>query len=161
MFVVGIIALLMLAFFLRGGKLHNLLVLASERVFQNAGFLTDQESPKRLPDGKLDFIDLLVCRDRFLIAIEVETSARSVLSNALKAEQFGSRLWVVVPNRKVQKAIQEKLCNRDLQPAGEPIRVLLLAQLQQEVMKCFPLSSAAYKQGEEQKNKSGEESHAD
>jgi hypothetical protein len=150
----------MLAFFLRGGKLHNFLVLTSERVFQDAGFLTDQESPKRLPDGKLDFIDLIVRRDRILIAIEVETSARNVVSNARKAEQLDSLLWVVVPSRKVQKAVQEKLSKQGIQPAGEPIRVLLLAQLQQEVMKCLPLFSTVYERKGIQKNKSGEENNA-
>jgi hypothetical protein len=53
------LSLLALMLFLRGGKLHNYLVLEIEHIFQQAGFQTQQEHPQQLPDGNVDFIDLL------------------------------------------------------------------------------------------------------
>ncbi len=145
-----IISLMIIALFLRGGKLHNYLVLESECILQDAGFETHQEHPKKLPDGGLDFIDLLVQRGNCLICIEVETSARHVLTNAAKAQQLELPLIVIVPTRKVKKAVQNKLSNSAIKPAGCDIYILLLSQLKQELTNCFPLFSSA---NEGRKNK--------
>lgn len=137
--ITSVVALGILALFLRGGALHNYLVLESEGILQNAGFETYQEHPKKLPDGGLDFIDLLAEREGFLVCIEVETSARYVLTNAAKAEQLGLPLIVVVPTRKVKRAVQNKLRKTDIRPGGHDIYILLLAQLKKGVMNYFPL----------------------
>lgn len=146
-----LVVLVTLALFLRGGNLHNYLVIESEGILQNAGFKTYQEHPKKLSDGGVDFIDLLVQKDDFLICIEVETSARYVLTNAAKAEQLGLPLVVIVPTRKVRKAVWNKLRKSAIKPAGCDIYILLLSQLKQGLMNCFPLFSPANDGGKNKK----------
>lgn len=141
------ISLITLALFLRGGNLHNYLVIESEGILQNAGFETYQECPKKLPDGGLDFIDLLAEKEGFLVCIEVETSARYVLTNAAKAEQLGLPLMVIVPTRKVKRAVQNKLSKTTIKPGGRDIYILMLAQLKQEVTNCFSLFSSVSNHG--------------
>ena len=136
-------ALTTLALFLRGGNLHNYLVLESEGILQGAGFNTHQECPKKLPDGDLDFVDLLAEREGFVVCIEVETSARHVLRNAAKAELLELPLVVIIPSRKVKKAVQNKLNNSNIRPGNHDIYILMLAQLKQELTNCFPLFSSA------------------
>jgi len=145
-----IISLTALALFLRGGKLHNYLVTESEGILQGAGFETHQEHPKKLSDGGVDFIDLLAQKGDFMICIEVETSASYVLTNAAKAQQLELPLIVIVPTRKVKKAVQNKLSNSAIKPAGFDIYILLLSQLRQELTDCFSLFSPA---NEGRKNK--------
>ena len=144
------VSLMTLALFLRGGKLHNYLVIESESILQDAGFETYQEHPKKLSDGGVDFIDLLAKKGDFMICIEVETTARYVLTNTAKAEQLGLPLIVIVPTRKVRKAVRNKLKQSTISPGGCGIYILLLAQLKQELMNKFPLFSPA---NEGRKNK--------
>ena len=149
-YMMSAVVLTILALFLRGGNLHNYLVLESEGILQSAGFDTHQECPKKLPDGCLDFVDLLAEREGFVVCIEVETSARHVLRNAAKAELLGLPLVVIVPSRKVKQAVQNKLNNSNIRPGNHDIYILMLAQLKQELTNCFPLFSAA---NEGRKNK--------
>ena len=139
--LVSMISLIALVLFLRGDTLHNYLVLETECIFQQEGFDTYQEHPQCLPDGSLDFLDLLVRRDDFLICIEVETSARYVLANAAKAERLGLPLIVIVPTRRIKKSVQNKLEKSGIRPAGCNIYILLLSQLKQELINYFPLFS--------------------
>ncbi len=139
--------------FLRGGKLHEYLVLETESVFRKAGFKTRQEHPRRLPDGRLDFIDLMAECGDFIICVEIETTARYVVTNAKKAEELGLPLIVVVPNRQVQKAVRNKLRKLKIKPNKNRIYILLLNQLQQHVTNCFSLFSLANEQRENKKIK--------
>lgn len=150
MYITIAMTLTILALFLRGGNLHNYLVLESEGILQDAGFDTHQECPRTLPDGALDFIDLLAERDGFIVCVEVETSARHVLTNAAKSEQLGLPLVVIVPSRKVKRAVQNKLNNSNIRPGNHDIYILMLSQLKQELTNCFPLFSSA---NEGRKNK--------
>ena len=136
--LIVIILVLGLPMFLRGGGLHNHLVRETGQVFRGAGFGTFEEHPVRLPDGSLDFLDLLVRRGNCTICIEIETSARNVLTNATKADLAGLPLWIVVPNRKVQKAVADKLDPADLRPGGLRIYLPLLGQLEQALTNYFP-----------------------
>ena len=145
--ITSVMALTILALFIRGGTLHNHLVLESECILQNAGFKTYQEHPKKLPDGGLDFVDLLVEKKGFMVCIEVETSARYVLTNAAKAEQLGLPLVVVVPTRKVKRAVRNKLRKTDIRPGDHDIYILLLSQLKREVSSFFPLFSSVSGRG--------------
>jgi hypothetical protein len=147
----SIVMLTILALFLRGDKLHNYLVLESENILQDGGFETFQEHPETLPDGRTDFIDLLGKRGDFLVCIEVETTARYARINAIKAQQLGLPLVVIVPNRSVRKSVQNKFDQAGLRPGGYDIYILLLAQLKQEVMNYFPLFSAANTNGKTKK----------
>ena len=147
----SILLLAILAFFLRGDSLHNLLVLESGNILQNAGFETYQEHPKKLPNGSTDFVDVLAKKSNFLICIEVETSARYVLTNAAKAEQLGIPLIVIVPTRSVKKSVQNKLGKTTIRPGGCEIYILLLAQFKKEVTNCFSLFSSANSDGKTKK----------
>ncbi len=140
------------AFFLRGGSLHNHLVLETERIFRDAGFDTRQEHPEKLADGRLDFVDLMVWRGDFLACIEIETSSRHVLDNASKARSLGLPLMVVVPNRKVQKAVRDKLKKAGIRLKKHRIWIPLLRQLKQEVANCLPLIPSANGQRENRKS---------
>ena len=133
-----IILVLGLPMFLRGGSLHNHLVRETGQLFREAGFDTCEECPVRLPDGRLDFLDLLVKRGSCTICIEIETSARNVLTNATKADQAGLPLWIVVSSRKVQEAVADRLDSADLRPAGLRIYIPLLGQLEQALTIYFP-----------------------
>ena len=140
--IVTITILVSLALFLRGGALHNHLVLETENIFKQAGFDTQQESPQRLPDGRLDFIDLLVQRGNCMICVEIETSARYVLTNAAKADQIGLPLIVIVPNKKVKMAVQRKLALAQITAGGLRIYVLLLSQVEKGFTNYFSLFSS-------------------
>ena len=140
-----------IAFFLRGGQLHNYLVCEAEKIFQGAGFDTHQECPKKLASGELNFVDLLAEGDDFVICVEIETSSRHVLDNAAKARELGLPLMVIVPSRKVQKAVKKKLEKAGINLQKHRICVLLLHQLKQELTNCIPLIPSANGQRENRK----------
>lgn len=146
-----------LAFFLRGGSLHNHLVCETEKIFRGAGFDTHQEYPKKLAGGGLDFVDLLAEGDDFVICVEIETSSRHVLDNAAKARELGLPLVVIVPTRKVQKAVNRKLKKAGINLKKDRIYILLLSQLEQELTNCFPLIPSANGQRENRKSNNRKE----
>jgi hypothetical protein len=141
--VITITLLAGLALFLRGGALHNYLVFETENIFKRAGFTTQQEYPQRLPDGQLDFIDLLVQKGNYMICIEIETSARNVLTNAAKADQLGLPLIVIVPNRNVKMAVRKKLAQVQITTKKRRIYILLLSEVEKGFTKYIPLFSSA------------------
>lgn len=132
---------------LRGGEFHNYLVGEAEGILRQAGFETAREHPESLPDGGKDFIDLMARKGDLVVCIEVETSARNVLSNAVKAQRLGRALVVLVPNIKVRKAVENRLF-RHRQGLDGAICILMLDQFRQEVANCFPLFSSANGEGE-------------
>ncbi len=136
------ILMAILVLFLRGDRLHNYLVLESQEILKDGGFETFQEHPEKLPCGSTNFIDLLAKNGDLLICIEIETSARYALDNAVKAQHLKLPLVVVVPNRSIKKSVQIRFGKSNIKPGGCDIYILLLSQLKQEVMKCFPLFSA-------------------
>lgn len=148
--IIIVILLIGLALFLRGDALHNHIVLQVEGILKQYGYDTRQECPRQLPDGRLDFVDLLAQKGNYVICIEIETSARHVMDNVIKANIINLPLIVVCPSQKVKKAVQKKLAQTQPTAGGYPIYVLLLAQLKKEVMNCFPLFSSA---NDERKNK--------
>lgn len=146
--IISLILLLIVSMSIRGGGFHNHLVSEAARIFQRAGFDVRLECPIRLPDGRKDFIDLLVKRQDCSICIEVETTIRHLVENATKADAVGLPLWVVVPTRKVKKAAIKKLCQSHLRPGGLKVYFLLLDELEQRVMKYFPCFPSANSAGE-------------
>lgn len=149
MFFVSFVSL---AFFLRGGSLHNYLVCETEKIFRGAGFDTHQEHPKKLAGGGLDFVDLLAEGDDLVICVEIETSSRHVLDNVAKARELGLPLVIIVPSRKVQKTVKSKLEKAGGDLKRGHIYILLLSQLEQEVTNCLPLFSLANGQRENRKS---------
>ena len=136
---------MMLVFCLRGGWLHNHLVFETDKILRGRGFITSRESPQKLPDGKLDFVDILAEKDGIMICFEVETTVRYVLTNAAKARQLGLPLIVVVPNKKVKKAVADKLKNSISATQNESICILLLSQLNKELSNYLSKSIVANK----------------
>ncbi len=154
MYLIFVLALLFcMVLPLRGGGLHNYLTHEAARIFRQAGFKTYLEHPIRLPDGHLNFVDLFVTRGDVTICIEVETSARHVVENAVKSGQANLALWVVVPNKKVQKAVRRRLKSSGIVPGGLRIYFLLLSELEQQVMNYFPCFPSANSTGENRENR--------
>ena len=139
----AILILTVIAMPLRGGALHNHLVSEAEILCRAEGFTTAREHPESLPDGGTDFIDLAAWYGDSLICIEVETSARNVTTNALKAWRLGRPLVVLVPTVRVRRAVQAKLRPYRILPGGKAICVLLLAQLRPWLRDCLSLNSPA------------------
>lgn len=136
-------ALLLTPLHLRGGTLHNYVVNRVADMFRRAGFGVFCEHPIRLDDGRLDFVDLLVQCGTWEFCVEVETSARRALTNAAKADAAGLPLWVVVPNKKVQRVVGRKLEKAAFRPGGLKICIPLSGELEQTLTNCFPLFSSA------------------
>lgn len=124
---------------MRGDPLHNSLVAKASEAFSDFGFNTTLECAIALDDGRIDFVDLVAEHGDCLVACEVETTPRGVLSNAAKAGALNLPLWILVPNRKVLSAVSKKLNISSRKPGDREIKILLLGQLRQELMNCFPL----------------------
>ncbi len=128
---------------MRGGPLHNYLVARAGDVFSADGFEVRMECPLHLDDGRIDFVDLLASRGGCVVACEVETTARHVLINIDKARALALPLLIIVPNRKVYRAVVGKV--RSASPAGGKAAIifLTLCELPQALRNCFPLFSQA------------------
>ncbi len=151
-----------MAVFLRGGELHNYLVDQAESICIDAGFSTSQEHPEPLPGGGLDFVDLLAKRGELVICVEVETTARNVVSNAHKARRLGLPLVVLVPSKKVQRAAIKALARSGICFEKKRICFSLLGQLQQALTNCLSLFFAANGGRKNRKtNQIKEKNHAD
>jgi hypothetical protein len=128
---------------MRGGALHNFLAAKAAGRFREAGFGVLIEHPLELPDGRLDFVDLLARHDGYTIACEVETTARHVLENLEKARTLDLTLWIVVPNRKVRSAVARKIRRAPKSQSGESVQILLIGEVFQRLTDYFPSFSAA------------------
>ena len=144
---------LVLPMFVRGGTLHNHIVREAAILFGRAGFGVSLEHAVALEDGRTDFVDLLVWCRTWEFCVEVETSARNVLTNAAKAEMAGLPLWVIVPNRRVRQAVAARLATTSYHPGGLRIYILLAGELDQRLTHYFPLFSPANTPRENRKTK--------
>lgn len=123
---------------MRGGAFHRHLVDHVCADLRDAGFETRLEHPCRLPDGLLDFVDILALRDAFQLACEIETTPRYASVNISKAQSLELPLFVVTPNRNVRRAILNK-CESQLQNAEKGrIWILLPDEVGQALRTCFP-----------------------
>jgi predicted RecB family endonuclease len=136
---------------MRGDAFHNHLVQETASALREAGFEVVAEHSVRLPDGRCDFVDLLATRHGKRLAVEIETTTRNVLVNAVRAQSAGLPLWIVVPTRKVRSAALKQLKRAGLRPSGGGIQVLLQVEVRQHLQECFPLFSTAYGPGENRK----------
>lgn len=121
---------------MRGQPFHNSLVDKAAAELREAGFGVEIEMPLDLGNGKLDFLDILAWKEDIRLGCEVETGARHVVSNVLKALRLGLPLIVVVPNRKVLEAVTRKLQAEVGELAQERIWISLPGRLRQAVMSC-------------------------
>jgi hypothetical protein len=105
-------------------------------------------------NGMTAYFDLLLQRQAALLAIEIETSARHIDDTAIKAAVIDIPLWIVVPTRRIRKQAQHKLAHIDVMPGGEPIKLLLLGQVEKEVMNYLSLFITANSNSGKMINKS-------
>ncbi len=112
---------------MRGKVLHKYMAQKVAERFVSLGFEVSAEYPTCLADGVKDYTDLLVSCGVFDLAIEIETTPRNVLTNAIKADNLGFRLWIVAPNKKISSVVARKLRQAALSNSRR-IRVLTLGQ---------------------------------
>jgi hypothetical protein len=84
-------------------------------------------------DKVTGYFDLFGRRGNLQIAFEVETTIRHVVDNANKASAAGVLLWIIVPERRLRNDARRLLEPLSLKPGGEPIKILLLGELRQEL----------------------------
>ena len=128
---------------LRGGTLHNHLARQVGDIFAGYGFQVNFEHPVKLANGDADYIDIFVERGDCQIAIEIETTARHAIDNAIKADLACLPLWIIVPNHKVKSSLTKKLITANIKPAGLRINLLLLGTLKQTLTIYLPLITTA------------------
>ena len=117
-----------------------------------------------LPDGSRDFVDLLVAiggggdtggTGGAGVACEIETTLRHVLINASRAKDLGLALWIITPDRGVADRVARKLRAAGFDLRREPICVLTLGQLSQEIRRSPSLVPLADCTGEIRKTSQG------
>ncbi len=128
---------------MRGKVFHNLLVDQAAGVFRDHWFSAEREKPLRLPDGRLDFLDILAVRGPLTVGCEIETTPRYVRVNADKARALGLPLFIVVPARRLRKHVRKLLNNHFAGAASDRIWILLPDELGQALANCFPVSRSA------------------
>jgi hypothetical protein len=94
-------------------------------------------------NGATTCFDVFARQGRLTLAFEVETTSRHAVDNAVKASLVGVPLWIVVPRRLLKLKVARKIQPLNLRPGNQPIKILLLGQLQQELMKYLSLIIAA------------------
>ncbi len=57
--------------------------------------------------------------------------------------RLGVPMWIIVPLRRLKLEITRKFAPLGLRPGGEPIRILLLGQMEQELTNYLSLNIAA------------------
>lgn len=112
--------------------MHNLKAIeVKEKAYKFFNFASCEYRFQR--NGVTTYFDVFAQRDSVTLAFEVETTSRHAIDNARKASLVGVPLWFVVLRRKLKLELTRKLNLLDLRPGGEPIKILLLAQLEQEL----------------------------
>ena len=120
---------------MRGDILHN--TMAEETEMTLCGFCSEVDPEhKYRKNGVVTYFDLFARQSPFVLACEIETTARHGVDNAIKAAAVDIPLWIIVPNNKVKVKLLRKLKPLQLRPGGEPIKILLLGQLQRELEEC-------------------------
>ena len=130
---------------MRGDPLHN---CTAEKAKATAGLVFDfvacEYGLRR--NGVTTFFDILARQGSITLAIEVETTSRHAVDNARKAALVGVPMWIIVPLRRLKLEITRKLAPLGLRPGGEPIKILLLGQLEQELTNYLSFFIAANRQ---------------
>ena len=117
---------------MRGDPLHNAMGREIGLTLENYFFEVHPEY-KYCRNGIVTFLDLFASQGSFVFACEIETTARHGVDNAVKAAAVNIPLWIIVPTNKVKLKLLRRLKPLKLRPGGEPIKILLLGQLQKEL----------------------------
>lgn len=132
---------------MRGSRFHCWLAAEAARTFGAAGLVVVPEHPLPLPAGGYDFVDLWVVGPRGRLICEVETTPRHVLDNVAQARSLGLPLWIVLPDRRLQRSVHLKVRRRFGATSPQRIRFLLLGQLAQALSDRFsPFSHGELRQ---------------
>jgi hypothetical protein len=117
---------------MRGDPFHNFMV---EDVQETASKFFDFACPEYRfsKNGVTNYLDVFARQGLISLAFEVETTSRHAIDNARKASSVGIPLRIVVPTRRLKSEITRKLKPLGLRPGGEPIKILLIGQLEQEL----------------------------
>lgn len=130
---------------MRGKSFHNMIANRARSVAQ--GFFSSVRTEYRYRrNGAVTDFDIFACERAFVLAIEVETTYRRGIENAKKAASVDVPLWIIVPTRKLKAEFSRRLCLLELRPTGEPIKILLPDELEQELMNYLSLFIVANKQ---------------
>ena len=117
---------------MRGDKLHNMMGFEAGIIM--CGFFSQVIPEYRYRrNGTVTYFDLFAREGKFVLAVEIETTCRHGFDNAIKADNVGIPLWIIVPISKVKLQLLRKLKPQGLRPGGEPIKILLLGQLEREL----------------------------
>ncbi len=117
---------------MRGDPLHNM--MAHGTGITLGYFFTEVSSEHKYgKNGVVTYLDLFARQNGFVLACEIETTARHAVDNAIKAAVVDIPLWIIVPTNNVKMKLLRKLKSLQLRPGGEPIKILLLGQLQGEL----------------------------
>ena len=84
--------------------------------------------------GTNHYFDLLAIKGQYKVVCEVETTRRHAIDNALKASIVDIPLWFIVPTRNTRNQIADRLKKLRMKPGNEPVKILLLDQLEQELV---------------------------
>lgn len=117
---------------MRGNLFHKRLAQKAQITFENFDWRISIEHRVHA-NGTTTFFDLFAEINHYKLACEIETTPRHAIDNARKAQAVGMPLWFLVPTRKVKRQIAGKLNNQNLAPGGEPIKVLILSELENEL----------------------------
>ena len=118
---------------MRGKLFHNMIVQKTKAVFTEHTWQVQTECCIKKA-GTNYYFDLLAIKGQYKVACEVETTRRHAIDNALKASIVDIPLWFIVPTRNIKNQIADRLKKLRMKPGNEPIKILLLDQLEQELL---------------------------
>ncbi len=117
---------------MRGKSLHNHIAFRLKAILESCYLPVSLEHYIQR-NGTADVVDILVQCGKIQWAIEIETTIRHALDNANKAAAVDIPLWIVVPTSSLAASVPARLKPLDLHPGGQPIKILLLGQVQKAV----------------------------
>ena len=125
---------------MRGGYLHNtLLIGAVQEDCSRQGIKTATEV--KVSDGnRTGYIDLVMEVDGYRIAVEAELTSKRIEKDVWKASvAHVDELWVLVPNKRVEKSLRGTLARLPRSSKDLTIYVLPLGRALRELSNRFPL----------------------
>ena len=117
---------------MRGKAFHNRIAEEAKMILSSHGWQVYTEHRYR-KNGITTYLDLFAVKGDKSIACEVETTIRHAVDNALKAQSAGVVLWIIVPTRTLRRQIERKLESPDVTENRQPIKTVLLSQLNTEL----------------------------
>ena len=115
---------------MRGNLFHNYLVQQTKMVLIAFGWQVYPEYCIQR-NGVITYFDLLANKDHFLLGLEIETTARHIIDNAVKANAVGIDVWFILPTRNLRKKARKKLATVNIRPTDKNIQLLLPGQVAQ------------------------------